>query len=203
MTSIVFFSSLIPFLDLPLMMFKMVASERSCNCCKQSCFNSPLLISCLDRRKEWEEEEKEKSRRNVVGFNIEPLDGRERKVARTLLLSSVATDIYVGSFFIYIQWEERRWTDEGIEKWAGWANRSKVVGCISIIITNVRLPVETRSRPRFSFLSPPPLPFTYSFQMANFYYIRPNRKKEKRETRRDIADDETFRSYEKGRARKL
>ena len=33
--------------------------------------------------------------------------------------------------------------------------------------------------------------------MANFYYIRPNRKKEKRETRRDIADDETFRSYEK------
>ena len=102
-----FFSSLIPFLDLPLMMFKMVASERSCNCCKQSCFNSPLLISCLDRRKEWEEEEKEKSRRNVVGFNIEPLDGRERKVARTLLLSSVATDIYVGSFFIYIYSERR------------------------------------------------------------------------------------------------
>ena len=186
------------------MMFKMVASERSCNCCKQSCFNSPLLISCLDRRKEWEEEEKEKSRRNVVGFNIEPLDGRERKVARTLLLSSVATDIYVGSFFIYI-YSERRGDERMRELRNGPVGPTAAKSSAAYRSSSQTWDCQLRQdRARvFPFSSPPLFLLPIHSKWPTFTIFAQIERK-KRERRAEISPTmRLFGRMKKGRARKL
>ena len=203
MTSIVFFSSLIPFLDLPLMMFKMVASERSCNCCKQSCFNSPLLISCLDRRKEWEEKEKEKAVETSSDSISNPWTAEsERSPALCYYQASLPIYTWALSLYIYIVREE------AMNGWGNWE-----MGRLGQPQQSRRLHIDHHHKreiaswdkiaPAFFLSLPPPLFLLPIHSKWPTFTIFAQIERKKRETRRDIADDETFRSYEKGRARKL